>query len=960
MPFDRNYLENKWKESFPIPPNILRSWGLGLLVVEKNGLTAKLDSSATAYFGLNESITNGWEIQLGDFLRDENLAEIKRQVFQLAAKEFELDLSLKKNSEREELRSFWRTQNELFLVAVWREKTAEHKSAPTPAFPADLHRIAIICFDRDQKVCSVNEPFTQLTGYTMRDIPSLDKWQAKLGNLSASLSDELDTAHFLNSNAALQKNLKILRTKEGKSLIVEESHFFYGIHHFWTYLDVSDHWQIVEELEKQKQYIDSILSALPDLLFIIDRDGRFIETKSGQLDNLAIPLEQFAHKKISEVLPNPFADRLMASIVQCIADKEPTAIQYDLPINGVIRDFEARIAPFGSDRVVVLARDISASKNTERSLKKTKEFLEQAGRMAQVGAFEYFPATRQLNWSSATREIHEVPDDFIETIENAPTFFEKNTDRSVVFKAWNNALCFGENADFEATLLTFSGKKKWVRVIINSELEEGKCVRMYGTMQDITERKKTLEKQQQFISEAPSAMAMLDTQMRYLAYSKKWIEDYQITDKDILGKSHYEVFPEIGEEWRTIHTQALTGQSFGRDEDRFERADGSVNYMKWKINPWYDGEKIGGLIMLTENVTNEKVALNSQRRLSKIVEESVNEIYVFDKNLTITHANKAATKNLGYSIEELTGMRITDLLEDISPSGLHSTYLDSLSSIPDQKMTLETLHRRKDRSLYPVQVNFSKLASDGEEFFVSIALDITERINHIRAIEEQNRILKDIAWMQSHVVRAPLSRMMMLLSLLENKDIVYGEHDLLKSREEVIQSVKETAEEIDRIISDISTKTKTLNPSLENEEAPTPAKQPSTDSCEFWLIDEDELSQLVNRYTVIQHGLSERPRQFHEAEEALEILMAENQPGRSFLILLDLQTLERSKTNWLDTLISAEIKASLAIITMDEQGKKNHEPKGKANPYVVDHVTKPLKKSQIERIKKHMREMGTT
>jgi light-regulated signal transduction histidine kinase (bacteriophytochrome) len=85
-------------------------------------------------------------------------------------------------------------------------------------------------------------------------------------------------------------------------------------------------------------------------------------------------------------------------------------------------------------------------------------------------------------------------------------------------------------------------------------------------------------------------------------------------------------------------------------------------------------------------------------------------------------------------------------------------------------MTLETLHRRKDRSLCPVEVNLSKLASDGEEFFVSIALDITERVNHIRAIEEQNRILKDIAWMQSHMVRAPLSRMMMLLTLLENKD----------------------------------------------------------------------------------------------------------------------------------------------------------------------------------------------
>jgi hypothetical protein len=92
MPFDRNYSENQWKESFPLPPNILRNWGLGLLVVEKNGLAAKLDASARAYFGLDESLTNGWGIQLNDYLRDENLAEIKHQVFQLAAKAFEIDL----------------------------------------------------------------------------------------------------------------------------------------------------------------------------------------------------------------------------------------------------------------------------------------------------------------------------------------------------------------------------------------------------------------------------------------------------------------------------------------------------------------------------------------------------------------------------------------------------------------------------------------------------------------------------------------------------------------------------------------------------------------------------------------------------------------------------------------------------------------------------------------------------
>jgi PAS domain S-box-containing protein len=172
----------------------------------------------------------------------------------------------------------------------------------------------------------------------------------------------------------------------------------------------------------------------------------------------------------------------------------------------------------------------------------------------------------------------------------------------------NSQLLLNSAYSVDYRVILPNGKTKWInkkgKIIYN---KENQPLRIDGVDSDITELKLSFERQKSFIKEAPSAMAMLDNDMRYVAVSDKWISDYKLEDDDIVGKSYYKTFPYLEEEWMYIHKNCLNGKSYSTEESRFKLNDGSSIWLKWKINPWFiDDETIGGIILLTEDITKLK------------------------------------------------------------------------------------------------------------------------------------------------------------------------------------------------------------------------------------------------------------------------------------------------------------------------------------------------------------------
>ncbi len=112
-----------------------------------------------------------------------------------------------------------------------------------------------------------------------------------------------------------------------------------------------------------------------------------------------------------------------------------------------------------------------------------------------------------------------------------------------------------------------------------------------------------------FIDHAPASIAMLDREMRYIAVSRRWRADFGLGDQSLIGRSHYDIFPEIPERWKVLHRRSLAGEVLRADEDRFVREDGSVQWLQWELRPWHDADgAVAGLMIFSEDITEETEA----------------------------------------------------------------------------------------------------------------------------------------------------------------------------------------------------------------------------------------------------------------------------------------------------------------------------------------------------------------
>ncbi|MDY6804312.1 MAG: PAS domain S-box protein [Cyanobacteriota bacterium] len=199
-------------------------------------------------------------------------------------------------------------------------------------------------------------------------------------------------------------------------------------------------------------------------------------------------------------------------------------------------------------------------------------------------------------------------------------------------------------------------------------------------LRDTTARKRSqlaLEKSEEivrlFVEYTPHAVAMFDRQMRYLVANRRWLteNDSELTEEEIIGRPHYEIFPEGGDRWKKIHEASLAGVGEKCEEELITRADGSQKWARWEINPWHKSNgEVGGSILVVEAISDVASATlrerkETQKQLAEVntklqqVLDAATEVAIIatDAEGTVTVFNSGAEKMLGYEASEIVGTR---------------------------------------------------------------------------------------------------------------------------------------------------------------------------------------------------------------------------------------------------------------------------------------------------------------
>ncbi|MCL6259900.1 PAS domain S-box protein [Aquiflexum sp. TKW24L] len=187
----------------------------------------------------------------------------------------------------------------------------------------------------------------------------------------------------------------------------------------------------------------------------------------------------------------------------------------------------------------------------------------------------------------------------------------------------------------------------------------------------------------------------------------------------------------------------------------------------------------------------------SEQRYVDLFQLSPQPMWVFDVNtLDFLNVNQAAIVHYGYSEEEFMHMTVRDIRPKEELEYLDNL-MDSVRKENPKYLRVIVNHLKKDGTLIRVEIHSNAIVFQGRRCRLILANDITAKLKYLEAIEAQNEKLRDIAWMQSHILRAPLSRMMGIIDLIQRENL-----NELESKEFMGHLIN-SAKELDVIIKDV-------------------------------------------------------------------------------------------------------------------------------------------------------------
>ncbi len=525
-------------------------------------------------------------------------------------------------------------------------------------------------------------------------------------------------------------------------------------------VDISYAFQNIE-IEKEKAEMEAkmsaVLDAMPDLLIVLNREGRYLDIFTNIVDSLIEPPDKLIDRTIYNVLPEKNTDSIRKMIAEVISTGKTGYYEYSLEIRNRIKWFSASVAKFkfqGSYCVLWAARDDTERRKTEQAVQKNEEQLKMTlnsigdavittdieGKIVRMNRI----AEMLTGWSFA--EAKGKPLNTVFHIVN-----EKN--KKPVANPVNRALTEGVIVGLANHTLLISKDKREFNIsdsaapIIDTN---GNVFGVVLVFSNVTKQKKieqalkeSEERYRTAFKTIPDAVALSLISGKYVDINGGFTRLTGFTGEDVIGRRSSEI-----DIWAIPEDREKLVRELGEKgavcnlESQFRCKDGSLKTALMSANI----VKLKGeshILSITHDITEqekmEQALKESEKRFRTLVEQITDAIFLSDMDGNIIDVNRASCESLGYSYSELLRLNIRDL-DPIYEKDDHKNRLWKSLTFGNP-VIIETIHKRKDGSIFPVEINIGIVKLAGKSVVLGSARDITERKLHQEAIRRKNKQL---------------------------------------------------------------------------------------------------------------------------------------------------------------------------------------------------------------------------
>jgi len=524
-----------------------------------------------------------------------------------------------------------------------------------------------------------------------------------------------------------------------------------------NFREITDRIEAEKQVIRSKEKYQSLIDTIDGIVWEVDQKTQAVT---------------YISKQITKILGYPPSDWLDTTDfwndMSHPDDRESTVKQYQKYISaGLNHELEYRIK--NADGKFVWIRDLvsvepnEASEGLIRGLmmdiseeKELQRKLTDAYRLSKIGNWELDLLNEKLNWSKFVKELHEVPDDYTPDLGTAINFYKDGWSKKRIEEAVKNAIYEEESFDEELIIITAKGNERWVRAVGRPDFVDGKCIRVFGSTQDITNRKEAeikLEQTNESLKERIKEQRCL--------YRISNLDENKLKIKQLLGKAA-SIIPkgffasdlaQVQINWNesVINSPNFTEISSTHkisEQVKNERShlEIMIGYPDAKDLTEYIGilkeEKvllkaiIYQLFQKIEQILTNEDLKSIQQKYRNVVEYSTNMFYQHDTQGVLTYVSPQSSWFLGYPPEEAK-IKWTEFITDnpINSIGERITQkaIDTAKTQEPYELQLKT---GDDRIIW-VDVREAPIKKDGKVVgIVGSLTDITER----KQIEEDLKI----------------------------------------------------------------------------------------------------------------------------------------------------------------------------------------------------------------------------